>query len=203
MPMAWSRWTKNTLPAAKELNALCDLAERRGWLGSIGEKQRTLIADLSDECESNAILTSSIERRAKVAIADNRSLLFADLEQEWHRRWNQRLLVFAEKLALSMEEELVGIDKRSLSSSNLQAPHFASAEAFPPHLYGAQAFEFLVRQFVHHLQGELASRQSGFKDDSFIQPHAGWPETLRRLADNLSDDLNRFASGIEAVEDEG
>lgn len=202
MPMAWSRWTNDTLPAAKELNALCDLAERRGWLGSINEKQRALVADLSNECEYNATPARSFERRAKVAISDKRSILFLELEAEWHDRWSHKLRKITESLAQSMEEELSGIDKRSLSSSNIQARHFVSASAIPPHLYGAHAFEFLVHHFVRHLHDELDDRQSAVIGSSFIQPHTGWPETMRRLADHLWDDLNRFASTIETVENE-
>lgn len=202
MPMAWSRWTSDTLPAASELNAIFELADRRGWLTSISGKQGKLVTDLSNACESRSALGHSSERRAKAAISDTRSVLHLEMEAAWHKRWNQKLRRIAESLALSMEEELNSFDLRSLSSSNVQAPHFASASVIPPHLYGAHAFEFLVYHFVHHLQDELAHRQSPIRDDSFIQPHAGWPETMRRLAGNLSNQLNRFASSIEAVEDE-
>lgn len=200
MPMAWSRWTSGALPPAAEMNALCELAERRGWLSRINVKQRKLIADLSDACDSAATASHSFERRAKVAISDRRSLLFLELEAEWHKRWSQKLRKIAESLALSLEEELVGLDVRSLSGSNIQAAHFASASAIPPHLYGAHAFEFLVHHFVRQLHDELDDRQSPAIGSSFIQPHAGWPEALRRLADDLWNDLNEFACRIDSME---
>ena len=125
------------------------------------------------------------------------------MEAAWHKRSNQKLRRTVERFALSMEEELNGIDKRSLPSfSNVRAPHFAPASVIPPHLYGAHAFEILVHQFVHHLQDELADRQSPIRIASFIQPHAGWPETMRRLADNLWNEPNGFACSIETVQDE-